>query len=256
MSGQITLFAALFLLLAAPFVGSFLALVACRLPAGQTIVFGRSRCSSCARTLSLGDLFPIASWLMTGRRCRGCKTPISAFYPFVEFAALVVAVWSLAALPLDLVPLGCLLGWCLLLLAVIDSRTLTLPDELTLPLIAAGLLATWAMTPDRLFDHVLGAALGGAALWLIAALYYRMRGREGLGLGDAKLLAAAGAWLGWQGLGSVILIAAVSALVLILGRSAMGHRLSSEDPLPFGPFLALGIWVTWLYGPLGPAIAG
>ena len=144
-----------------------------------------------------------------------------------------------------------LLGWSLLLIAAVDARHFWLPDWLTLPLLAGGLAATALFDRPALIDHLIGAAAGFAVLWGIAALYRQTRGRDGLGGGDFRLLAAAGAWTGWMGLPSVLLWASVAGLSLVLARLVLKQPVSGEDRLPFGVFLALGIWMTWLYGPLG-----
>jgi leader peptidase (prepilin peptidase)/N-methyltransferase len=145
--------------------------------------------------------------------------------------------------------LDCLLGWWLLALGWIDLRCWLLPDGLTLPLIIAGLAAAFLFNPDQLTERALGAALGYASLMTIAALYRALRGREGLGGGDAKLLAASGAWLGAAALPQVILLAALSALAAAAGLRVAGIRLGIHSALPFGPFLALATWVLWLLSP-------
>ena len=158
-------------------------------------------------------------------------------------------VWSVLG-PAPMV-VTALLGWSLLLIAAVDARHFWLPDWLTLPLLAGGLIVTALFDRPALIDHLIGAAVGFAVLWGIAALYRRARGREGLGGGDFRLLAAAGAWTGWMGLPSVLLWASVAGLSLVLARLVLKQPVSAEDRLPFGVFLALGIWMTWLYGPLG-----
>lgn len=144
--------------------------------------------------------------------------------------------------------LGCVLGWSLLALAWIDWRQYRLPDALTLPLLGLGLLATALQMPDQLGSSVVGVIAGYAALRLIDCAYRRLRGRDGLGQGDAKLLAAGGAWLGWEALPSVVLLAAVLGLALALILSRRGAALRRDMMLPFGPPLALAIWVAWLAG--------
>lgn len=241
------------LLLSAPFIGSFLGVLIDRLPNGQRVVFDRSHCSDCLHVLNPRDLIPLLSGVLSGGRCRYCGSRIGARYPAIELAALGIAVWSVIVLPGWLALAGCGLGWVLLTLAVIDFRSFLLPDQLTLPLIAAGVLVAWLNHPATLSDHVAGAVIGLIGFLAVGLLYRRMRSREGLGMGDAKLLAAAGSWVAWQGLPSVVLYGAVSGLALVLGRSLMGHRLSAAEPIPFGPHLCLGAWLVWLYGPVVPA---
>ncbi len=238
------------LVLVAPFIGSFLGLLIRRLPEGTPIARGRSRCDACGATLRVRDLVPILSWLMVRARCRYCNQPLGWFYPGVELAALAIA---LAAVLIDggqRAWLDCLLGWWLLALGWIDLRCWLLPDALTLPLIIAGLAAAFLFNPDQLTDRAVGAALGYLTLTAIAALYRALRGREGLGGGDAKLLAASGAWLGAAALPQVILLAALSALAAAACLRLAGIRLGIHSALPFGPFLALATWVLWLLGPL------
>jgi leader peptidase (prepilin peptidase)/N-methyltransferase len=239
-----------FLILMAPFIGSFLGVLILRLPEREPIMLSRSRCPHCRRTLGPRDLIPILSWLAAQRRCRYCGSALGWFYPNIEVAALLVAVWAAAVVSGPALWATCLLGWMLLALAVIDARRLILPDALTLPLIALGLAAAAWLDGPRLADHAIGAAAGFLAFWLVAALYRLLRRRDGLGLGDAKLLAAAGAWVSWEGLPGVVFAASLSALVFFLVAAFLGSDSDPARRLPFGPFLCLGIWLIWLYGPL------
>lgn len=234
---------------AAPFVGSFLGTLALRLPAGEPVALARSRCSECGHDLGALDLVPVVSWLVAGRRCRYCRWPISHFYPAIELAACAVALWAWLALPADRLWLGCALGWALLALAVIDFRDYLLPDRFTLPLVALGLAAAALDGSAVLGIRALAAAAGFAVFRLVAVAYRRSRGRDGLGEGDAKLLAAAGAWVSWQGLPYVVLIGCAATLALALGRGLWRGGLRAEDRLPFGPGLCLGLWIVWLYLP-------
>jgi len=238
--------------LLAPFIGSFMGVVIRRWPAGRPIAVGRSCCDHCGTRLGVRDLVPLLSWLSSRGRCRHCGKPIGEFYPLVELAALTVAVWAGtldagAALWLD-----CLFGWGLVTLAWIDAEHLLLPDILTLPLILIGLAAAWLLEWPPIVDAAAGAAAGYLAFQLVAFVYRRVRGRHGLGAGDAKLLAVAGAWLGWQALGEVVL----GGAVIGLGWFAATRRPSRDErgeerpvELPFGPPLAIAIWLIRLYGP-------
>jgi leader peptidase (prepilin peptidase)/N-methyltransferase len=236
-------------LLAAPFVGSFLGLVIDRLPAGRPIVLARSRCDACGVTLGASELVPVVSWLWQRGRCAHCRAGLSAFHPIIELAALAVALSAALVLSGWLLLASCALGWTLLTLAAIDQRHFLLPDTLTLPLIPAGLVVAFAIEPALLGPHVVGAFAGFTAFALIAFAYRRLRGREGLGLGDAKLLAAAGAWLGWQALPGVVALGALCALTVALARSVTGDRLSATTKIAFGSYLALAFWLVWLLGP-------
>lgn len=188
-----------------------------------------------------------AGWLALNGRCRGCAAPIGFWYPALGLAAVAVALWAVAVAPGWYGWAGALLGWTLLALASIDLREMILPDALTLPLLVAGLALAATAFPYPL-DHVIGAVIGGAGFAALGWGWERVSGREALGLGDAKLFAAAGAWLGWQGLPSMLLLASLAGLVMALVRVRLGGDL--RTPLPFGPALALGFWLTWAHGPL------
>ena len=212
------------LLLVAPFVGSFLGLLIVRLPAGEPVVAGRSRCRACGGTLAVRDLVPILNWLSHRGRCRQCGAPISQLYPAVELASLTIAVWSLAVLPGWLAWAGAAFGWTLLTLAVIDARHFLLPDVLTLPLAPAGLAVAWFVYPESLVDHAIGGFAAAAGLALIAWLYRHLRNRDGLGWGDVKLLGALGCWTAWQGLPTILLYAALAGLLWVLALRLTGRQ--------------------------------
>jgi leader peptidase (prepilin peptidase)/N-methyltransferase len=144
-----------------------------------------------------------------------------------------------------------LLGWQLLLIAVVDAEHQWLPDCLTLPLLATGLAAASFLPLPTLRDSLIGAAAGFASLWILSRAYRRLRGREGLGGGDPYLLAAIGAWTGWIALPGVLVWASTAGLSLVAARRLTGRTVSASDRLPFGVFLAIGAWLTWLLGPIG-----
>ncbi|HYC98457.1 prepilin peptidase [Brevundimonas sp.] len=227
-------------------VGSFLGLVSLRLPAGEGVVAGRSRCQGCDRRLGWPDLVPVLSYLALRGRCRTCRSAIPARYPMLELAAAAVGLWAAlaTATPLE-AGLTALLGWQLLLIAAVDLEHLWLPDRLTLPLLATGLVAAAAVEPVTLPDALLGAAAGFAALWLLGVAYRRLRGRDGLGGGDPILFAAGGAWVGWQGLPFVLLIASLAGVSLVVARRLAGSEVASNDRVPFAPLLGIGIWLVW-----------
>jgi leader peptidase (prepilin peptidase) / N-methyltransferase len=164
---------------------------------------------------------------------------------------LAVFGWAAAATPPDLVlALSLVLGWTLLTLAIVDVRSMRLPNVLTLPLIGLGLAASLTLPDAPFLDHLMGAAAGYGVLAAIGWVYWRLRGREGLGLGDAKLLAAGGAWLGWRPLPSVLIVACLVALAWIAIRATMKGRASLRHQIAFGGPLCLAIWIVWLHGPL------
>lgn len=235
--------------LAAPLVGSFAGVLVRRLPEGRPAAWGRSVCEGCGAVLGAAELAPIVSYAVQRGRCRRCGAPIGRDLLAIELASVAVAVWAILATGIAAGPAeiwaNCALGWALLTLAWIDWRHLLLPDVLTLPLTLAGLLAAWLLDPDALGDHAAAAAIGWLLFAAVSAAYVRLRGRDGLGAGDAKLMAAAGAWVGLAGLGPVLLIGAVSGIAVALARTRL--RPSAATVVPFGTCLALGMWLVRLY---------
>ncbi len=224
------------------------------------LVTPRSACPSCKAPITAWQNIPLLSWLLLGRRCASCKAPISARYPLIElFTGLLSAAvawrygWSLA------LACGLIITWTLLALSGIDYDTQYLPDSLTLPLLWLGLLASLfagsvpadtapaalPVTPDR---AIVGAIAGYLALWSVYWVFKLATGKEGMGYGDFKLLAALGAWLGPGMLLPIILLSAgVGSIVgitmiLVLGRD-------KQLPIPFGPYLAAAGWIAMLFGP-------
>jgi leader peptidase (prepilin peptidase)/N-methyltransferase len=236
-----------FALLAAPFAGSFLFALVRRLPQERPELWGRSRCEACGHPLGWVELLPIASFVLQRGRCRTCGARIAPAHLAAECLAVAIAA-AVAATGAGGLALwaGCGLGWTLLALAWIDADHFVLPDALTLPLIVAGLLVCWLDAPWAMTDRAIGAIAGYLAFRLLSALYLAVRRREGLGQGDAKLLAAAGAWLGWQALGNVVLLAALMGLGIALARRVRGERLAAASALPFGPPLAAATFCLWL----------
>jgi leader peptidase (prepilin peptidase)/N-methyltransferase len=231
----------------APAIGSFLGVLIERLPEGRPVVFARSACGRCGQRLRARDMVPLLSYAMSLGRCRYCAGRIGAFPPAIELAALAVAIWAVAASGETEIWATCGLGWTLLALGWIDARTMTLPDVLTLPLLAMGLIVTGLRDLNALASHAMAAGLGYCSLVGVAWLYFRLRGRDGLGRGDAKLLAAAGAWLGPALLPHTVFLAACAGLFYVGGAWLAGRRMTGATALPFGPCLALAIWLLWLY---------
>lgn len=203
--------------------------------------WGRSRCPACATTLHARDLVPLLSWLLARGRCRHCGARVRAWYPLVELAAAAIGALPFLFLTPGTAAIAAVLGWWLLALALIDLQAWILPDALTLPLLAAGLLAAATGLPPgiALASAAVGAFAGYVSLAGLAYAYRHLRGREGLGLGDAKLLAAAGAWLGPESLPWLVLAAALFGLLMAL---AQRRPLQAETAVPFGPALALAFW--------------
>ncbi len=238
------------LIVISPIIGSFLGLVAMRWGSGETIVHGRSRCDSCGHTLSASSLIPIISFIKSRGRCAYCGAKIPPLHLAVELGAVAVALASAFMVPLHLMWITAALGWVLLLLAAIDFRTYLLPDALTLPLLLAGIALGFWRGDGAWPMHVTGAVLGWGGAFLLAFSYRMWRGRDGLGGGDVKLFSAAGAWMGPLALPSVALYSALTGLLAVLVMAMRGEKISNTTMLPFGPFLALGIFATWICGPL------
>jgi leader peptidase (prepilin peptidase) / N-methyltransferase len=209
----------------------------------------RSRCSQCGHQLAWHENVPLFGWLRLKGRCAACGTRISARYPIVEAATgalFAVVAWRIGAQPLAL--LWCAFAAVLLALALIDWDTTLLPDSMTLPLLWGGLLASalgWTVPWPMAFW---GAVAGYLSLWSLYWVFKLITGKEGMGYGDFKLLAALGAWLGWPMLVPVALFASVIGAVVGLGMK-MSHSLREGRYVPFGPFLAGGGLAVLLAGP-------
>ncbi|WP_019626864.1 A24 family peptidase [Thioalkalivibrio sp. ALJT] len=208
----------------------------------------RSRCPQCQRPIRALENIPLLSILFLRGRCPGCGTRISWQYPAVEaLTALlfIVTIWQLGPSAAGLLAL--VLTAVLIAAAGIDARTTLLPDQLTLPLLWLGLLVNIPGTFTDLQSAVIGAAAGYLILWLVFHGFRLLTGKEGMGFGDFKLLAALGAWLGWQALPVILLLASLVgavvgiALILLRGRDR-------NIPIPFGPYLAAAGWLTLLWG--------
>jgi leader peptidase (prepilin peptidase)/N-methyltransferase len=210
-------------------------------PAPITLSTPRSRCPSCGHQIAWHENIPVLSYLRLRGKCAECKTPISKRYPAIEIlTALLFAACGVhfGAQPTTL--LWCGLVATLIALAFIDLDTQFLPDSLTLPLLWAGIAsAAFGWIPVSLKDSVLGAMAGYLSLWFVFHAYRIIRGREGMGAGDFKLLAALGAWMGWLAIPSIILLS--SAVGAIVGIALIALRSHDRDvPIPFGPYLAGG----------------
>lgn len=234
--------------------GSFIAAVTVRLPRDEEIVVTPSHCMSCGETLRPWQLVPAISWLVQRGKCAFCGAAVSPRYILIECGAAAIGVWAALAgheAGWVFVAATAVMGWQLLLIALIDAENFWLPDELTLPLIGTGLITGAVIARGWPVSQLIGAVMGFGLLWLLAELYRRVRGREGLGGGDPILFAGAGAWVGWQGLPSVLLWACAAGFSIVLTLLITRRKVEITQKLPFGTFLAIGIWLTWLYGPLG-----
>jgi leader peptidase (prepilin peptidase)/N-methyltransferase len=219
------------------------------------LVRPRSRCPACQAPIRAVHNIPVVSWLALRGRCAACRAPIPVRYPLVELAtaaAFAAVAWHFG------LGLQALLGFVftayLIALTGIDLDRQLLPDILTVPLLWIALIASlWYSAPDlpppaALRDAVIGAVAGYAFLWLVFQLFRILTGKEGMGYGDFKLFAAIGAWLGWQMLPLVLLLAAVVGAAVGLAMIA-ARRLGRSVPIPFGPYLAGAAWIALLWGP-------
>jgi len=213
------------------------------------LVVPRSACPTGTFAIGALENVPVLSWLALRGRCRACGAPISPRYPVVELAAgalAVAAVWQFGPGAKGLA--ACALLWALLALAFIDADTQLLPDDITLPLLWAGLAANLFGLFVPLASAVVGAMAGYLALWAVYWLFKLVRGKEGMGYGDFKLLAALGAWLGWPMLPQIVLVSSVLGaaggilMIVLKGRD-------KAVPLPYGPWLAGAGAVALFFGP-------
>ncbi|QWZ62385.1 A24 family peptidase [Aeromonas sp. FDAARGOS 1417] len=217
-------------------------------PECYNLMVPRSACPHCGHAITALENIPLLSWIWLKGRCRDCQAPISARYPLVELltALLSVAVamvitpgWgTLAAL---------LLTWVLVALTFIDLDKMLLPDQLTLPLLWGGLLFNLASGFVPLADAVIGAIAGYLVLWSLYWAFKLLTGKEGMGYGDFKLLAALGAWLGWQALPIILLLSSLVGAVIGISLIAL-QKHHQGKPIPFGPYLAIAGWIALLWG--------
>jgi leader peptidase (prepilin peptidase)/N-methyltransferase len=228
-------------------VGSFLNVCIYRLPRRESVTWPGSRCPSCGRAISWYENIPVVSWLVLRGRCRTCAAAISPMYPIVEATtALVfvggVLVYGVTALMVVRVAFAC----ALIVLFAIDLRHRILPNVITLPGTVIGFAASFFLPPGWVAS-LIGLLAGGGVLFALAEIYYRTRGREGLGMGDVKMLAMIGAFLGWQQMLLSLMLAsfAGSAVGLLVIASRRGGM---QAALPFGTFLALGAIAAAVFG--------
>jgi leader peptidase (prepilin peptidase) / N-methyltransferase len=224
-------------------------------PEHFTLVSPRSACPACRAPISALQNIPLVSWLALRGRCAACRTPISARYPAVELATGLLSAWAAWHFGFG-APAACALGvtWALIALTGIDIDHQLLPDSITLPLIWAGLLAAAAIgplpgasLPVAPRDAIIGAAAGYLSLWSVYHVFRLATGKEGMGFGDFKLLAALGAWMGWKLLPLIILLSAATGAVLGILMILLRGR-DRAAPMPFGPYLAAAGWLAMLYG--------
>jgi leader peptidase (prepilin peptidase)/N-methyltransferase len=213
------------------------------------LVVPRSNCPACGHAIAAAENIPIISWVLLRGRCSSCKAPISARYPLVELLGGVTAAW--AAMRFGASPAafaGMVFVWCVIAASFIDLDTQLLPDVITLPLLWLGLLINTGGVFTDLRSAVIGAAAGYLVLWSVYWAFKLVTGKEGMGFGDFKLLAAIGAWFGWQMLPLTVLLssvigAAVGISLIVFARHGRGV------PIPFGPYLGGAGIVVLFWGP-------
>lgn len=223
-------------------VGSFLNVCIYRVPRGESIVWPASRCTGCGGNLAWYDNVPVVSWLLLRGRCRACDAAISSMYPVVELTtALLFAAGAAVYGASGLLAVRLVFGCALIVLFAIDLRLRLLPNVITLPGIAVGFVASWFLPPGWL-SSLIGAAAGAGVLFAIAEAYYRVRGHDGLGMGDVKMLAMIGAFLGWPLMVLTLVFASFAGSFVGVALIASG-RGNMQAALPFGTFLAVGALV-------------
>jgi leader peptidase (prepilin peptidase) / N-methyltransferase len=228
-------------------VGSFLNVCIHRIPLGQSLTMPPSRCPGCDYRLRWFDNIPVVSYILLRGRCRSCRMPISLRYPLVELTTMVLFAvhgevfgWSALLVP------RLLFACAMVVLFAIDLEHQLLPNVITLPGIAIGLISS-AVLPPGIVDAIIGVLVGGGVLWLIGEAYFRYSGQEGMGGGDVKMLAMIGAFLGWKLVLVTLVLSSVAGsligvLVIAVKRGGMKYA------LPYGTFLALGALVASLVG--------
>lgn len=212
------------------------------------IVFTRSHCVKCGHGIQAHENIPLLSYLALRGKCSACKARISLRYPLVELLTailFVVTIWHFGPGLQGLTAL--LLTAVLIALAGIDIDHQLLPDNMTVPLMWAGILISFWSIHTPLVSSVIGAMAGYLILWSVYHLFRLLTGKEGMGYGDFKLLAALGAWMGWQMLPLIVLLSSVVGAVFGLSLMAVG-RLKKDKPMPFGPFIAAAGWIALIWG--------
>ncbi len=228
-------------------IGSFLNVCIYRLPRHESLVLPASHCPACGRPLRWFENVPVVSYLVLRGRCRTCGVRISPVYPIVELAAAAIAVLCYARFGLSVLFVArVVFAFALLVLFVIDLKERVLPNVITLPGVVVGLAFSLAGPPGWL-DSVIGVLVGGGGLFLIGEAYYRIRHEEGLGMGDVKMLAMIGAFLGWKLMLLTLMLS--SAIGALAGVAILASRKGDlKYALPFGTFLAIGALFASLAG--------
>lgn len=216
--------------------------------ASFNLAFPASHCPSCKAPIKAWQNIPVISWLILRGRCSNCKTPISVRYPLVEITSGLLSLLIALQFGASLQALF-LLGftWTLICLTLIDADTMLLPDNLTLPLMWAGLVVNYFGYVTDFDSAFWGAIAGYGVLWLVFWGFKLLTGKDGMGYGDFKLLAALGAWLGWQALPLIILLSSFVGAAWGISQILLKGR-DNQQPMPFGPYLAVAGWIAMMWG--------
>jgi len=207
-----------------------------------------SHCPKCQHKIKAWENIPVISYLLLGRKCRECGTGIPFRYPFVELLTGVlsfIVAWHFGYS--EQAAAGLLFTWLLIALSFIDYDTQLLPDVITIPMIWIGLLLSLAVVYVDSTESIIGAIAGYLSLWCVYYGFKLLTGKEGMGFGDFKLLAAMGAWLGWKMLPAIVLLSSFAGAVIGIALVLMKLQ-NKEKPIPFGPYLAIAGWLAMLYG--------
>jgi leader peptidase (prepilin peptidase)/N-methyltransferase len=211
------------------------------------LAFPDSHCPSCDHKIRVWENIPLLSYAYLRGKCSACGIHISARYPLLEFATGILT--AVVILEFGVTPLGlsaCVLTWGLMALALIDYDTQLLPDDITLPLLWLGLAVNYFGVMTYLADAFVGACAGYLALWTVFQLFKLITGKDGMGYGDFKLLSLLGAWLGWQALPLIIILSSFGGA--LIGGSLILMGRARDNPIPFGPYLAIAGWITLIWG--------
>lgn len=229
-------------------VGSFLNVCICRLPKGESVVFPPSHCPACNTPIAFHDNIPLVSWLLLRGKCRACRVSISCQYPLVELVTALLTLFLFLRFGPTL-PFAVLFLFCAAMVVVtfIDLEHQIIPDVISLPGIVLGFIFSFFIPEVGWLNSLLGILAGGGSLFLVAALYQRLAGKEGMGGGDIKLLAMMGAFFGWKAIPFIIFIS--SLVGSVIGITVMLiQKKDAKLAIPFGPFLAFGAILYIFYG--------
>jgi len=226
--------------------GSFIATIAIRWPAERSILKGRSACDSCGQSLAWYELAPVLSYAMQRGKCLACGERIKPSHFYIELLAMAIGVAAGLIAPGVEGAAGAVFGWLLLALAAFDLAAYWLPNELTGAMAVTGVLTGIASLQPELVERLIGGVAGFFVLLVAASAYRVIRGRDGLGGGDPKMLGAIGLWLGWRMLPWVVLAACVIGLTAVLVMRLSGRKLGMGDRMPFGVMLAVAAFAMWI----------